>query len=1494
MLRRFGIRAKVMAVLAVPMIVLLVAGVYISYGAVQKYQDASAAQAVIKTLDAYKPLSAAIENERVVTITGGSKEEVAAARAATDKALSEVRDVTQDIDLGNFPPTVVTHFKQVQESYNTNLPDARSAADSGLAGNVAYNYAAITTGELDLVDEIGQVLTDREVGASISAFGAIQLLSNRLVSEMINGLQEHAGDAVTTLTGATYQSAVNDTEQARSGAVLALNRLTTDIELPAGDPTSRFTQQRLRLTSGSQTLVNQLVVEEYVAEVQAQQEHFVATSDQVLAQSQKLAADDVSSSRSTALLTIAIVIAAAVLSLLFAIFIARTIVNPLRRLTSAASNVREQLPRLVEQVATPGEGPEITIAPIPVTSMDEVGRLAAAFNSVNATTVAVAQEQAALRGSIAEMFVNVARRDQVLLNRQLSFIDSLERSEEDPSTLANLFRLDHLATRMRRNAESLLVLAGIDSGRRLRDAMPLSDVIRTASSEIEQYDRVELDLQTDPHMLGFNALGAAHLLAELLENATVFSEPETPVTVSTGINGQFVAVRIVDHGLGMTDAEIEAANVKIASTGAGDMLGAQRLGLFVVGRIAQRLGAAVQLAKSTTGTGTETTVLFPAHLFAVNETSMYGSVPDSAAELTAIVEAEAPVAEEVNLAALTDGETALGLPRRRRGEGEEPSADSAPIPVPSIAGMPTRPRKTFDEDNLVLPDAPDGNLSADFSSATASDWSPATVAPGAGGLPSRTRAGTSAWQSPDETPAASAAPSSPAARAGLFSGFRGRSAADEAETGTESAPADNVRAPWMALGGAHAAPEAPIVVPGLADDDDEPWAPTSHDEVAQTPVVAEPAAEWTAPEVAEPAAEWTTPEVVEPAEQWTAPEVAEPAAEWTAPEVAEPVEQWTAPEVAAPAAEWTAPEVAEPAAEWTAPEVAEPAAEWTAPEVAAPAAEWTTPEVAEPAEQWTAPEVAAPAAEWTAPEVAEPAEQWTAPEVAEPAAEWTAPEVAEPAAEWTAPEVAEPAEQWTAPEFAEPAAEWTAPEVAEPAAEWTAPEVVAPVVAPTRAFTSYSGYSGWTARRAAAHPENVDFERTLDEARAWHTGAIETVPEPAAEQIAEPVAEAPVVDAPLDVAPAWPIPTWDSTPSWADETPAPADEPVVHEEQAVEDETVVEPVAEEPAWAPTTPAWADHTQVPALVEDDATQLFTPVEATAAVEPLVTRRSVTSVEDVEQPVEQNVAQPAEQAAPVVEEQAAPEAPAFAQQWAPTSVGTAQAPEGFADVVAPAGTDRGKKRWGLFGRRKSDEVVEQPAAQAPVTPDPVVRSSAWAQPAAPAVEEPAQQQSAPSPAWAGGWNAPAAPEAAPVAPPAAAAPAAQPSWTAPEWAARPAAGGAAPLSSVPTPSLPPSVAPRIGTLDDDVAAMLALRSDIQEQALSELSQLSAYRPSTVAQSERLTKRVPTSVPASTLGTEESATPVQRDAAELRSRLSNFQSGTSRGRRAAGDSAEQSNNS
>ncbi|GMA35484.1 ATP-binding protein [Demequina litorisediminis] len=213
------------------------------------------------------------------------------------------------------------------------------------------------------------------------------------------------------------------------------------------------------------------------------------------------------------------------------------------------------------------------------------------------------------------MFVNVARRDQVLLNRRLSSIDDMERTEDDPDTLTRLFALDHLATRMRRNSESLLVLAGIDTGRRLRRPMPLSDVIRTASSEIELYERVDLDLDVDPSMLGHTALTAAHLFAEILENATVFSDPGTRVAVRTAATEAGFVVEIEDHGIGMTVKEVAEANARVGSTAASEILGEQRLGLFVVGRIARRIGAQVEV-RSEEGRGTVATVFLPAALFA--------------------------------------------------------------------------------------------------------------------------------------------------------------------------------------------------------------------------------------------------------------------------------------------------------------------------------------------------------------------------------------------------------------------------------------------------------------------------------------------------------------------------------------------------------------------------------------------------------------------------------------------------------------------------------------------------------------------------------------------------------------------------------------------------------------------------------------------------------------------------------------------------------------
>ncbi|QGQ18185.1 HAMP domain-containing protein [Cellulomonas sp. JZ18] len=875
MLRRLGIRAKVLAVLAVPVIVLLAAGSFISVEALRDLRYARATQTVVRALDAMAPLSAALQQERTLSLTVADPTQLGPAREATDDALAEVREVTADLDLTQFPDNVVRDFQDTQTAFREGLPQLRARIDQSLNRTIIKNgFQQIVDGQLRVMEGVSNALQDRELAQFLTANRESAALVDALVTEYVAGVELLQATENSPAASRNFQALYLGTENARERARLAVANLGVDgLAISSGDPTPTLLAQRALFTQGNTAAVTSIDPAAWTEQTTEQLEMLQSVTDGVLEAADAQAGSAVAAARDEALLTIAIAILGVVASILIASVVARGIVVPLRRLTSAAADVREQLPRLVEQVAVPGEGPEITLAPIPVTSNDEVGRLAQAFNAVNAQTVAVAQEQAALRGSIAEMFVNVARRDQVLLNRQLSFIDSLERAEEDPGTLANLFRLDHLATRMRRNAESLLVLAGIDSGRRLRDAMPLSDVIRTASSEIEQYDRVELDLQVDPHMLGFNALSAAHLIAELLENATVFSEPETPVIVSTGVSGASVVVRITDQGLGMTDAEIEAANHKIASVSASDALGAQRLGLFVVGRLAQRLGAEVTLRKRASGTGTDALVLFPSTLFSANEVGGFGPTPIAPVEPApaAVAAIEAPTVREVDLTELTDGQTSLGLPRRRRADDSAatpvapapaaaaPVADDAPIPVPTLGSdaLPTRSRKTFDEDNIVLPEAPDATLAPELSASTG-EWAPAVVAaPRSTGLPSRTRAATSAWAAPDaQDEAPQAAPADPAARAGLFSGFRNREALAPAQRDEDAAPTFHV--PGLVPDEEEATPTAPAgsgwPVPSWQESADEPTPlPSRGGLPSRTSAAPEEAASAIAPWAQEPA-----------------------------------------------------------------------------------------------------------------------------------------------------------------------------------------------------------------------------------------------------------------------------------------------------------------------------------------------------------------------------------------------------------------------------------------------------------------------------------------------------------------------------------------------------------------------------------------------------------------------------------------------------------------
>jgi anti-sigma regulatory factor (Ser/Thr protein kinase) len=897
MLRRLGIRAKVLAVLAIPIIVLLAAGAYISNTAYQQLRSTTTTTQAVEALNLYAPLSAAVNSERALSgALVPDKAAIMAARKVTDAALAAVNSATVNINVAALSDTVVKAFRKSQQEYSIDLPNSRYLVDTDARPDVIQStYTQIITVQNDLIGQFAQTMDNRSIAVYIDAYHLVSQTTESLAQELSQG-----SGIIRTLASSqgavrVFTTQTDITELYRGSLHALLDTIgNPDVTLSTADPSSSFSSERVFLTNGIALSASHVDPVAWNADIQSQLANLNSTGTRILSAARNVAESVQTQERNATIGTIGGAALAVTLSLLLALVVARSIVVPLRRLTSATADVREQLPTLVEQMAVPGQGPSLEIAQIPVTSSDEVGRLAAAFNAVNSTTLQIAQEQAALRGSIAEMFINVARRDQVLLNRQLSFIDSLERTEEDPNALANLFRLDHLATRMRRNAESLLVLAGIDTGRRVRDAMPLSDVIRTASSEIEQYDRIELELAVDPQMHGFNALGAAHLLAELFENATVFSEPETPVEVKTGVLGDHVVVQILDHGLGMSTADLVAANAKIRSTAASDSLGEQRLGLFVVGRISNRLGASVVLSKSSTGTGTVTTVSFPATLFESTEGALFGSrAMESAAQMAESDVADAPLVEAVDLAMLTDGATSLGLPRRRQRAGE----DSAELSLPDLRALPQRPGRTFDESKIVLPGLAEATLAPELSGAT--DWSPAiTASPSGGGLPSRSRATTTAWQPDDATTDTPVAPSPPETRASLFSGFRTR--ADLPSPAPADAPTPH----------GEAGSPTGFAVPGLVPDDavaveeTTVWAPT-WEEAAQPLFGGVPFIE---PDVEDASEQHEhggyTPEPTEvwsPVQAWDESVTTQPdptvwqASEWSEPEQAQPEAPIAAP-----------------------------------------------------------------------------------------------------------------------------------------------------------------------------------------------------------------------------------------------------------------------------------------------------------------------------------------------------------------------------------------------------------------------------------------------------------------------------------------------------------------------------------------------------------------------------------------------------------------------
>ncbi|MDV3130025.1 ATP-binding protein [Mycobacterium sp. 21AC1] len=323
----------------------------------------------------------------------------------------------------------------------------------------------------------------------------------------------------------------------------------------------------------------------------------------------------------------AVLVAIAIITaLVIVLLVARSLVLPLRTLRDGALKVaHEDLAREIERVRGGGEPGMVT--PLPVTTTEEVGQVAHAVDELHQQAVFLAGEQAQLQLQVSDMFETLSRRSRSLVDQQLSLIDRLERNEDDPERLDSLFRLDHLAARMRRNGANLLVLSGSKVTREHREPVAVATIINAAASEVEDYTRIVTATVVDTEIVGSAAGDLIHLLAELLDNALRYSPPVSQVRVSAvdAGNGGLV-IEVSDVGLGMTESDLRVANIRLQSGGEVNPYTARHMGLFVVGRLATQHGLVVRLRDTADdeGSGTTAGVYIPAELLARD-----GAVPSA-------------------------------------------------------------------------------------------------------------------------------------------------------------------------------------------------------------------------------------------------------------------------------------------------------------------------------------------------------------------------------------------------------------------------------------------------------------------------------------------------------------------------------------------------------------------------------------------------------------------------------------------------------------------------------------------------------------------------------------------------------------------------------------------------------------------------------------------------------------------------------------------------
>ncbi|HZD01264.1 MAG TPA: nitrate- and nitrite sensing domain-containing protein [Actinomycetes bacterium] len=627
MLDRLSIRSKIAVILIVPVLACATLGALRVSSRISTSRQANRVSGLTEFSLGGTRLAHELQLERGLSAryldepkNASPARAMVAQRPNTDRALGAFRKRVDDLDVAALAASTKAKLASALGRLSS-LPELRREVEErAIAASGALGFYNATIADvLNANRELAGRITDRELAQSVGAFVDLSRIRElaALERDLISGVLAKAGFEPGQYRNFTSMLATRAVllSEFRASATPAQRALYA--QTVVGPEVQRASE-----------LENAVVASEGGRKLDIEPEQWwkVTTADLRLMHAVEQGFGGAAIARSKAIERSAnsraagdslVVLAALALAVGLSLLVARSMLRPLRLLEATAKDVASnRLPGVVAKLQRSPTQQSLHLAeelePVEVPSRDEIGEVATAFNAVHQVALRVAAEQAALRTSIGEMFLNLARRSQTLIDRQIELIDDLEE-EADARTLGNLFQLDHLATRMRRNAENLIVLSGAEPPRRWVEPIPLPEIVRGAVAEVEDYQRVALVPIEEIGVPGHAVADVIHLLAELIENATSFSPPGTTVQVGGQRSASGYVLEIEDRGLGMSDDELMRANQRLADPPAIDFAVSRMLGLFVVGRLAQRYGIRVQLRRSSYG-GVTALVMLPSKI----------------------------------------------------------------------------------------------------------------------------------------------------------------------------------------------------------------------------------------------------------------------------------------------------------------------------------------------------------------------------------------------------------------------------------------------------------------------------------------------------------------------------------------------------------------------------------------------------------------------------------------------------------------------------------------------------------------------------------------------------------------------------------------------------------------------------------------------------------------------------------------------------------------